>query len=68
MNDARTIAAVQGMVRIIIRRPHAYAFREQHPKAPIPGLVVLDADGKFQGGVRLPAKDAVDRVIELAKQ
>ena len=50
---------------IIVRRPHAYKFKRDHPKAPIPGLAVLDAEGKFVGGVALPSKDAVAEVVEL---
>jgi hypothetical protein len=52
-------------VRIIVRRPHAYKFREQHKDAPIPGLVVLDGDGKFVGGVAMPSKSAVADVVKL---
>lgn len=53
---------------MIVRRPHAYKFREQHEAAPIPGLVVLDADGKFVGGVKLPAKDAVEQTVALLRK
>ena len=65
VDDPRLIAAAQGAVRVIIRRPHAYKFKDEHARAPIPGLVVLDADGKLVGVVPLPAKDAVERVVEL---
>lgn len=50
---------------VIVRRPHAYKFREQNKETPIPGLVVLDADGKFLGGVSLPSEDAVEKVVKL---
>lgn len=36
-------------MRVIIRRPHAYAFAKEHQGAQIPGLAVLDADGKLAG-------------------
>ena len=36
-------------VRLIIRRPHAYAFANEHKGAQIPGLAVLDAEGKLAG-------------------
>ncbi len=52
---------------VIIRRPHAYKFKREHKKAPIPGIAVLGSDGKFVGGVRLPSKDAVDAIIKLLK-
>ncbi|MFY9341691.1 MAG: hypothetical protein WAT39_04335 [Planctomycetota bacterium] len=52
-------------MRVIVRRPHAYKFKEQHKEAPIPGLVVLGGDGKFVGGVDLPSKNAVADVVKL---
>ena len=52
-------------VRIIVRRPHAYKFKSEHRKAPIPGLVVLNAEGEFVGGVALPSKGAAQRLVEL---
>ena len=68
MNDEQVIEASKRAVRVIVRRPHAYKFKFEHRKAPIPGLVVLDADGEFVGGVRVPSKNAVERVVELLKQ
>ncbi len=55
-------------MRIIVRRPHAYRFREQHEQAPIPGFVVLDHDGTFVGGVPLPSAHAVAKVVELLRR
>lgn len=52
-------------MRVIIRRPHAYRFRERYKDTPIPGFVVLDGDGKFLGCVALPSKDAVEGVVKL---
>jgi hypothetical protein len=52
-------------VRIIVRRPHAYKFKAEHKKAPIPGLAVLDAEGRFVGGVPLPSKNAAEKVAKL---
>ena len=42
-------------MRVIVRRPHAYAYRHAHKGAPIPGLVVEDASGKVRGTLALPA-------------
>lgn len=50
---------------MIVRRPHAYKFKRLHKDAPIPGLVVLDADGKYLGSVGLPRKDAVTEIVKL---
>lgn len=55
-------------MRVIIRRPHAYKIKAKYPKTPIPGLVVLDADGKFLGAVPLPAKDAAAVLTELLER
>ena len=65
MNDERIIEASENAVKVIVRRPHAYKFKQQYRAAPIPGLVVLDGDGKFVGGVKLPSKNAVDAVVKL---
>lgn len=67
MNDKQVIAASDNAVKVIIRRPHAYRFKEQYEAAPIPGLVVLDREGRLVGGVRLPSRDAVARVVELLR-
>ena len=55
-------------MRVIVRRPHAYKFRRDHTKAPIPGLVVLDSEGKFVGGVPLPSENAVETIVDLLKK
>jgi len=65
VNDKRVIEAAKNSVRVIVRRPHAYKFKEQHKDAPIPGLIVLDGDGRFVGGAPLPSKDAVDKIVRL---
>lgn len=77
------IAATEGWVRLLVRRPHAYWFLEEHTdvwevmirpdptpdapagaivldgsRAPIPGFVLLDADGATLG--TLPLRDATE--------
>ena len=54
-------------MRVIIRRPHAYKVKRKYPKTPIPGLVVLDAEGEFLGAVALPSKDAAAKLTEILK-
>ncbi len=44
--DQEIIRASQNFVRLIIRRPHAYWFKQRFPETPIPGLVVLSSEGK----------------------
>lgn len=44
--DKEVVQASRAFVRVIIRRPHAYWFKQQHSKAPIPGLVFMSAEGK----------------------
>lgn len=49
---------------MIVRRPHAYKFAADHEGSPIPGLVLLDAEGKVLRAVGLPVGDSAD-VVEL---
>lgn len=48
-------------MRVIVRRPHAYAFRRKHKGAPIPGLTVIDPAGKVRGVLPLPASAKATR-------
>ena len=50
---------------IIIRRPHAYEFKAQQKEAPIPGFVVLDADGKLVAKHDLKGDDAAATLVEM---
>jgi len=63
--DGRVVEASKDFVKIIIRRPHAYSFRQQHPRAPIPGIAFLDADGKLKGTFVVPEKDAATKLVEV---
>jgi len=56
------------VVTVIVRRPHAYNFRRQHPKAPIPGIAFLNPDGEVVGVVSLPSKNAVEELCKLMKR
>lgn len=47
---------------MIVRRPHAYKFAADHEGSPIPGLVLLDADGNVLRAVRLPVDDPAEVV------
>lgn len=67
LNDAEFVKAASDTVRILIRRPHAYRFRRDHPGSPIPGLILLDAKGKLLDSVRLPAGGGVKPLLELLK-
>ena len=64
MNDPRLIKTSKDMLRVIIRRPHAYKFRRDHPKAAIPCLAIMNGQGKMLGGVRIPSADAVADLTE----
>ncbi len=57
---------MEAVVRVIIRRPHAYKFAADHENSPIPGLVLLDAEGKVLGAVGLPVDDPAE-VVELLR-
>ena len=52
-------------MRVVIRRPHAYKFRRDHPKAAIPCLAVMNGDGRLLGGIAVPHKNAVSTIVEL---
>ena len=47
-----------------MRRPHAYTFIEQHAGAVVPGVVLLEADGRFVAAVSLQAKDAGKALLD----
>ena len=62
--------ASEKFVRIIVRRPHAYEFREKFKGAevPIPGILVISAEGKLVGSSSLEsAKELADKLNVLAK-
>jgi hypothetical protein len=55
-------------VRLIIRRPHAYEFKDKDKSVPIPGIVFLDSAGKVVGTVQPEsAKQLVEKMNELTK-
>ena len=66
MDNPELIAATKHMIRVMVRRPHAYRFLRDYPKAGIPSLVVLDASGKMLGGTSLRAKDPAGAIRKLA--
>ena len=49
---------------LIVRRPHAYRFKEKYPKAPIPGVAILNAKGDWVGAVKMPSETAVEDLVE----
>lgn len=57
LGDAKVVEATGAFVRLVLRRPHAYKFSADHGDTPIPGLVVLDAEGKVAASLALPAED-----------
>jgi hypothetical protein len=62
--------AAEKFVRIIIRRPHAYEFPKKFKGngVPIPGVLILDADGKFLGTSSLESsKELAQKLHELAR-
>ncbi len=54
-------------MRILIRRPHAYKFLQRESRAPIPGLILLAADGEALAGSPMPAA-SVDKLIRLVEK
>lgn len=60
--------AAEGFVRVIIRRPHAYRFRERFAGAPIPGLAFLGPDGKMKGSLVFAGGDAKSALLAKLKE
>ena len=57
-------------VRLIVRRPRAYEFRQKFKgqEVPIPGIILLDADSKLLGYSSLDsAKEVADKLNSLVK-
>ena len=57
-------------MRLIVRRPHAYQFRQKFKgqEVPIPGIIILDADGKLVGSSSLDsAKEVADKLNGLGE-
>lgn len=59
--------ATESYLRVILRRPHAYLFREKVAGAPIPGLSILDGEGKLVGAVPLTEKTTADEIALALK-
>ena len=54
-------------MRLLVRRPHAYKFVDDHKGAAIPGVTTLDADGHLLVGVDLKATDALKSLTVALK-
>ena len=55
-------------VRLIVRRPHAYEFKNKDKNVPIPGIVFLNAQGKVVGTLQPESpKQLVEKLTELTK-
>ena len=67
-SDPEVVAAARSFVKVIIRRPQAYAFRQRYPSAPIPGIAFLNADGELKGRFVIPEKDAAMMLVAAMKQ
>ncbi len=53
-------------MRVLIRRPHAYKFAPKHPGSHIPGIVLLNAEGKvLAASTRLPARGGVEALLDV---
>ena len=62
------LKASEKFVRLIIRRPHAYEFKNKDKNVPIPGIVFLNGQGKVEAAlVPESAKELVDKMAELTK-
>ena len=57
LDDPAVIRGAERFVRVLVRRPHAYTFADEHPGAPIPGLAFLDAEGRLTGSFQFAGDD-----------
>lgn len=55
-------------MRIILRRPQAYEFRDRFKEVPIPGLVFMDAGGRVRETVAFDGKVTLNQVLEALKR
>ena len=68
IEDDKVVEESGDFVRIIIRRPQAYAFRRMHREAPIPGFGVMDGEGKWKGAFSFGGDDAAARLAKQLKK
>jgi hypothetical protein len=62
------LKASEKFVRLIVRRPHAYEFKNKDKSVRIPGFVFLDVQGKVVGTVQPDsAKQLLEKMNELTK-
>jgi hypothetical protein len=69
LDDEAVAKASEKFVRLLVRRPHAYEFLQKYngKKVPIPGIILLDPDGKLVGSSPLEsAKELADKLSGLA--
>ena len=62
------VEASRAFVRIILRRPQTYEFRDRFKTVPIPGLVFLDPGGSVKEAVSVDGKLTVDEILEAMKR
>jgi hypothetical protein len=64
LNDPKVIKAAASFLKVIIRRPHAYALAEKYKQAPIPGFLFLDSAGAEKKGFVVPESGAVEEFLK----
>jgi hypothetical protein len=70
VDDPAVLNASEKFVRLIVRRPHAYEFRQKFKGrvVPVPGAIVLDADGNLVESFSLDSgKELADKLNGLGK-
>lgn len=68
LGDKPVVEASKAFVTLIVRRPHAYAFARERGGLPIPGLAVLDADGKLKAKWPPGGADAAAHLKEMLEK
>jgi hypothetical protein len=69
LDDAAVRQASERFVRLIVRRPHAYEFRQKFrgKAVPVPGMAFLDCEGKLRETAAIEdAKALVEKLRKVA--
>jgi hypothetical protein len=69
LDNAAVRKASERFVRLIVRRPHAYEFREKYKgkAVPLPGIAFLDGEGKLRATAGIEDAEAlVEKMRKVA--
>lgn len=70
MNDPAVVKASNQFIRVIVRRPQVYEFRERFAdeNLPMPGIAFLDWQGRLLGTAELEGEGVAKKLVEKMKE